>query len=41
MAAHEAEVQCGLLGGRLASFLVPSELPGAEVTVPAQGLWLG
>jgi hypothetical protein len=29
------------MGGRLASFLLPEELPGTEVVIPGEGLWLG
>jgi hypothetical protein len=29
------------MGGRLASFLLPEEVPGTEVVVHDDGLWLG
>ncbi len=41
VALHDAEVECGSMGGRLASFLLPEELPGTEVVIPGDGLWLG
>ena len=36
-----AEATCALMGGRLASFMVTSELPGSEVSIPTKGLWIG
>ncbi len=41
VSVSEAEVSCGVSGGRLASFLTAAELPGPNVTIPSNGVWLG
>ena len=39
--ASDAEVECGLLGGRLASFVLVSEVTSLKTVIPANDLWIG
>ena len=39
--ASQAEVECGLRGGRLASFALAAEVNDIKKTLPANEVWLG